>query len=89
MEIEYDPAKARANFSKHGVSFDEAVSSLFDANALVREDTDSEGEPRWVLLGMSSHTRLLVVVYRLRDEERIRLISARRATRTEVRNYER
>lgn len=81
------PAKADANLSKHGVSFDEAESALLDPIALVREDGDAEGEPRWVLLGMSSQTRLLVVVYSLRDGKRIRLISARKATRIEARHY--
>jgi len=87
MEIEYDPSKADANLTKHGVSFDEAEFALLDPMALVREDRDAEGELRWVLLGMSSRARLLVVVYSLRDGERIRLISARKATRSEARNY--
>ena len=89
MEIEYDSAKAEANLTKHGVSFDEAASSLLDPNALAREDEDLEGESRWVLLGMSASARLLVVVYTLRDEERIRLISARTATRREAESYAR
>ena len=87
MEIEYDAAKADANFAKHGVSFDEAASALLDPMALVFEDQDSEGESRWVLLGMSAHPRLLTVVYALRDDDRVRLISARKATRTEAKNY--
>ena len=87
MEIEYDRAKVDANLTKHGVSFDEAGSALLDPMALVREDEDAEGESRWVLLGMSSQARLLVVVYSLRDGERIRLISARKATQAEARNY--
>ena len=87
MEIEYDPAKADANLTKLWVSFDEAESALLDPMALVREDEDAEGELRWILLGMSSQERLLVVIYSLRDGERIRLISARKATRSEARNY--
>lgn len=89
MEIELDAGKANANLAKHGVTFDEAASALLDPDALVREDEDAEGEPRWVLLGMSTEARLLVVVYALRDEERIRLISARKATRTEARHHAR
>lgn len=87
MEIEYDPAKADANIKKHGVSFDEAASALLDPMALAFEDQDTEGESRWILVGMSSLARLLTVVYTLRDEYRIRLISARKATRKEASHY--
>jgi len=87
MEIQYDPSKAELNARKHGVSFDEATSVLFDPMGLSFEDNDSENEHRWVLLGMSSKDRLLVVVYIFRDDEIIRLISARKATRKEVKQY--
>jgi hypothetical protein len=87
MEIQYDPSKAETNERKHGVSFDEATSVLFDPMGLSFEDNDSESEHRWVLLGMSNKDRLLVVVYTLRDDEIIRLISARKATRKEVKQY--
>lgn len=87
MEIEYDAAKAEANLAQHGVSFEEAASALLDPLALVVEDHDSGGESGWVLLGMSARPRLLTVVYSLRDDDRVRLISARKATRTEVKNY--
>jgi uncharacterized DUF497 family protein len=87
MEIEYDPAKAEANIRKHGVSFDEAASVLLDPMALGFEDQDAEGESRWVLVGMSSKAHLLTVVYTLRDQHRIRLISARKATRREANQY--
>ena len=87
MEIEFDPAKAEANVEKHGISFEEAASALLDPMALGFEDQDAEGESRWVLVGMSSQARLLTVVYTLRDEERIRLISARKATRNEANQY--
>lgn len=55
--------------------------------ALVREDEDAEGEVRFVLVGMSGEDRLLTVCYTLREEETIRLISARQATRREERQY--
>jgi uncharacterized DUF497 family protein len=87
MEIEYDPEKAASNLTKHGISFEEAETVLFDPNALGFEDGDSEGEPRWVLLGMSSHARLLTIVYTIRGDDRIRLISARKATRREAKHY--
>jgi len=86
MKIEFDSNKAAINFAKHGVSFDEAQTCLLDTHALVFEDNDSEGENRWVLLGMSNKARLLVVIYTVRGES-IRLISARKPTKTEVKNY--
>jgi uncharacterized DUF497 family protein len=78
---------SRRNFKKHGVRFEEAVTALLDPQALAQEDTDSAGEARWVLIGMSTSARLLTVVYTLRDENRIRLISARKATRKEAGYY--
>lgn len=90
MEITFDPEKAASNIIKHGISFDEAQTALFDENALVREDTDQH-EQRFVLLGLSQYLRLLVVVYAIWDEENevIRLISARVATKKEERQYAR
>ena len=86
MEIEYDPEKAVINESKYGVTFEEAASALPDENALAMEDSDSEGEERWIVLGMSNQVRLLTVVYTLREDS-IRLISARKATRKEEKFY--
>ncbi|HSS75887.1 MAG TPA: BrnT family toxin [Thermoanaerobaculia bacterium] len=87
MQVEFDPNKAAANRKKHGVSFDAAAGSLLDPFALVREDEDAEGEMRFVLVGMSHEGLLLTVCYTLREEETIRLISARQATRREERQY--
>jgi uncharacterized DUF497 family protein len=87
MDIEWDAGKAAANFKKHGIRFEEAATSLLDPLALAQEDDISEGEARWVLVGMSTNARLLTVVYTLRDENRIRLISARKATRKEAAYY--
>jgi len=88
MQVEFDPNKAAANLKKHGISLDEAAGSLLDPFALVREDEDAEGEMRFVLVGRSREDRLLTVCYTLRDdEETIRLISARPATRREERQY--
>jgi len=86
VNIEFDPRKAQFNLRKHGVSFDEAVTVLFDPMALCFEDLASRGENRWVLVGMSHLGRLLTVVYTLRNE-RIRIISARRSTRRETKDY--
>jgi uncharacterized DUF497 family protein len=86
MKIEFDANKAAINLVKHGISFDEAQTCLLDTQALVFEDNDTEGENRWVLLGISNKARLLVVIYTVRGES-IRLISARKPTKKEVKNY--
>ena len=87
MESEWDPAKARANFTKHGVRFADAVTALEDDSALTIPDLSPEDEERWVTMGLDAFGRLLVVVYTWRGE-RVRLISARQATPDERRQYE-
>jgi len=87
MPVLWDPAKAEANFLKHGVHFSDAEGVLFDPLALTREDESSEGEPRQVSIGQDFLTRVVVVVYAHRADA-IRLISARLATRKERRQYE-
>lgn len=87
MNIEFDERKAAANLKKHGVTFTEASTVLFDAMALSREDGDAEGEARFVLVGISNAGRVLTVCYTLRSEA-IRLISARTATNNERKQYE-
>ena len=86
IEVDWDDAKAEINLRKHGISFEEAASSLLDPLASAQEDDTATGEPRWALIGMSTNFRLLTVVYTLR-EDRIRLISARKATRSEASSY--
>jgi uncharacterized DUF497 family protein len=88
MNYEWDPAKAKANLATHGVSFTEAVTVLEDDFALTREDPDSEGEQRFVTLGISSSANLLVVVYTYRESDVIRIISAWRANRRQRLRYE-
>ena len=83
---EWDPHKAEANYRKHGIRFSEAATVLFDELAVTVEDTGN-GEQRFVTIGESAEGRLLVVVYTWRGE-RVRLISAREATRKERRSYE-
>ncbi len=87
MEVEWDPNKAAINLQKHGVHFSDAEAVLLDPNALSFEDTEAQGEQRFVVIGMDHLWRLLVVVYTDRGN-RIRLISARSATRSERRKYE-
>ena len=86
MSFEWDTQKAETNRRKHGVDFADAVSVLEDPSALTLED-EREAEERFVTMGMDSLGRVLVVVYTWR-EDRVRLISARRATRAERRQYE-
>lgn len=88
MSIEFDQKKAASNLKKHGVSFNEAVTVLLDPMALVWEDDDALHEARFVAVGISNTGRFVTVCYTLRDEETIRLISARKATNNERRQYE-
>jgi uncharacterized DUF497 family protein len=86
--FEWDSAKATANVRKHGVTFDEASTVFGDPLALLMPDPDhSDGEMRYLLLGMSAYQRLLVVAFVERPPW-TRLSSARRATRGERRRYE-
>ena len=86
MRVIWDPRKAKANFLKHGVRFSDAEGVLFDPMALTREDERTEGERRFVSIGMDHLARLMVVVFSPRGEF-ARLISARRATRKERNQY--
>jgi uncharacterized DUF497 family protein len=88
MDYEWDPEKAAANFRKHGISLNYGVDVLEDVYALTQEDTRAQGELRWVSVGMDGLGRVLTVAYTSRGE-RLRLISARRATRREREFYER
>ena len=87
MSYEWDPAKARANFAKHGVRFADAVTVLEDDLALTMLDPSSDLEERWITLGRNALGRVIVVVYIWRGEN-VRLISARPATAREKSQYE-
>ncbi len=87
MELEWDSRKAAANLSKHGVDFADAATVVYDDQAITIPEERS-GEERFVTIGMDALGRILVVVYTWRDE-RLRLISARKATPRERRQYER
>ncbi len=88
MEFEWDTDKAESNLRKHGVSFEEAVTIFADPYLLFTEDSKhSQREEREWALGESEKRLLLVVVFTMR-ENNIRLISARKATKQERRNYE-
>jgi len=89
LRFEWDPDKAISNERKHGVSFEEARTVFSDERARLIDDPDhSQGEDRFILLGLSLRLRVLVVVHCNRAaDETIRIISARRATRDEQRFY--
>ena len=89
LRFEWDPAKAAANRKKHGIGFDEAKSVFADERAkLIADPGHSEDEDRFILLGLSTHLKLLVVCHCYRSKSNIiRIISARKATATESRNY--
>ena len=87
MTIEWDPEKARSNLAKHGVSFSDAESVLFDPYALTVADDREVVEDRQVTIGLDALGRTLVVAYAV-SEETIRIISARSATRRERKSYE-
>lgn len=88
LTFEWDPEKDQANVEKHGIDFQEATSAFFDPLSLTIRDPDhSESEERFLLVGMTRQDRLVVVSHTDR-EDRIRIISARRADRRERKNYE-
>jgi uncharacterized DUF497 family protein len=89
LRFEWDPAKAAANLRKHGVSFDEAETAFSDEHALLLDDTEhSADEDRFVLIGLSAALRMVVVCHCYHEgADVIRLISARKATRTERHDY--
>ena len=88
--FEWDGAKSRANKRKHGISFEEARTAFLDENARVVSDPEhSETEDRFVLLGLSISMRVLIVCHCHRqDDDVIRIISARKADRDEINQYQ-
>ena len=88
MDFEWDQEKAASNFDNHGVTFDEAATAFSDPLSLTIPDPDhSEGEYRYMLLGLSDEDRLIVVSHTERGAK-IRFISARLAASREIRDYE-
>ncbi|MDP3292342.1 MAG: BrnT family toxin [Sulfuricurvum sp.] len=89
LRFEWDDTKASSNITKHGVSFEEAKTVFDDDFARLIADPDhSDAEERFILLGMSYTLKILAVVHCYRDRDgTIRLISARRSTKNEERQY--
>ncbi len=90
IKFEWDAVKAASNRKKHGVSFEEAQSVFYDEFAVQFFDEDSsESEDRFLMLGFSDGARLLIVCHCERDEGNvIRIISARKATKSESNYYQ-
>ena len=89
IRFDWDKKKNSINQKKHGISFEEAQSVFVDENAQMIHDPDhSGGEDRFILLGLSASIRLMVVCHCYREsDDVIRIISARKATRTEQKRY--
>jgi uncharacterized DUF497 family protein len=86
--FEWDERKAAGNLRKHGVTFEEAQSVFYDLRSLTIHHPDyTKTESRFIDIGISKENRVLVVVYTER-ENRIRIISARKATKSERKQYE-
>jgi len=91
IKFEWNTVKAVTNVKKHGVSFEEAKSVFFDDFALQFFDQEnSDTEDRFLMLGISNETNILLICHCERDDgNTIRLISARKATKNESKNYQR
>ena len=89
IRFEWDENKNRINRDKHGISFGEAKTVFYDLEALVIDDPEhSDEEDRFIILGLSKAANLLVVCHCYRETETvIRIISARKATKTETKYY--
>ena len=89
MKFEWDPSKAASNIRKHGTSFEEAITVFKDPLAFIFDDTaHSEHEHREIIIGLSALRRMILVCFVERYEDIIRIVSARPATRQEIKDYE-
>ena len=86
MNVVWDPEKAKANLTKHGIDFADAAVALEDQNALTVAEIEY-GEYRFKTLAMSPAVEVLLIVHAERDEDTVRIISARRADRKERQQY--
>ena len=89
IKFEWDDNKNQINIKKHGISFEEASSVFYDEDSLIiTDDEHSETEDRFILIGFSFKANLLVVCHCYRQNESIiRIISARKATKSERKEY--
>ncbi len=92
--FEWDPVKAASNFNKHDVTFEQVIDVFKDPMALTlyEDDDSSTDEDRWVTMGLVKNQHYLLVVHTYKDQQgtsvTIRIISARRATKNEIKQYE-
>ena len=88
MKFEWDPKKAHSNLRKHEVSFEEALTVFKDTLAFIFDDMEhSDAEQREIIIGASTLSRIVVVCFVERIEDTIRIFSARRATKDEIKDY--
>ena len=89
LSFVWDERKDRSNQRRHGISFDEAKTVFFDENAIQYSDPDhSDAEDRFIMVGLSDKLKTLVVCHCYREDgDKIRIISARKATKKERRAY--
>lgn len=88
MHYAWDETKRQENLRKHGVDFADAVGVFFDDHAITQPDPDGQGEARFVTVGLGSSLRVLLVIWTERQGDTYRLISARRASPGEIRQYQ-
>ena len=86
MDYQWDPDKARINLRKHGISFADAV-LVFEDDAAITVEDEHDQEERYISIGMDAQSRILVVVFTWRNNS-IRIISARKTTLSERKQYE-
>lgn len=89
MQFVWDENKNRANQKKHNIAFEEAKTVFYDDNArLIHDPEHSDSEERFILLGLSSSLKLIIVVHAYKEKDEIvRIISARKATKNESKYY--
>jgi uncharacterized protein len=90
MDFVWDPKKEKLNIQKHGISFSEAATVFYDPLAKIASDPDhSQDEDRYILIGQSNRSRLLFVVHAYRSgSDKIRIVSARKATKKEIADFQ-
>lgn len=87
MELEWDAAKAALNLKKHGIAFEDAELVFYDSGRIeVYDGREDYGEDRWATIGLA-YSSVLYVVYTIRHEDTVRLISARKANASERKQY--
>ncbi|MFK5976496.1 MAG: BrnT family toxin [Sulfurovum sp.] len=91
IDFEWDNEKSKINIKKHGITFEEATSIFYDERAIeFYDDEHSEWEDRFLMLGLSDKLNLLIICHCYRESKgKIRIISARKATKNESKYYER